>query len=453
MLLCEEGRAGIDDLVGQYLPEMSAVTRQVTIRQLMGHVHGLRDAYDIRCQFSGTGRMVSIAELLSLYRDIDDMNAAPDVTWNYNNGGYMLLSLAIERITGQSLEDVMRERIFAPIGMYDTLLRRFDTDFVPNSATLHMSKLSGGFERSYVSKEHIGEGGMVSTVDDLLRWLAHMDAPVIGSAVTWRLMKAAHRLSNGASTGYGLGLITDRYRGVETLSHAGGLMGCNSHMLKVPAAGLDVVILVNRHDVSAVDLVNRTLDACLQGLDPVKEPFSGPFITRVFHSPTTGRVIQLYAKEGQQIASINGGDMAVIPDDDGVLRPVGSFSPLKLTVSLVGDPTKPTSIRFNYFGNLDELIAIEPIQSPDVAAIAGKYRSDPTGTEVTISNTDDGARLHAVGRFGSQSCSLECLGAGIWRTKSKDAMPWGGTLVLDSDGGAFRYSTGSTWALPFRRCV
>jgi len=61
--------------------------------------------------------------LLSLYRDIDDVNAAPNTTWIYNNGGWLILSVAIERITGHSLEEVLRTRIFEPIGMYDTMLR------------------------------------------------------------------------------------------------------------------------------------------------------------------------------------------------------------------------------------------------------------------------------------------------------------------------------------------
>src|SRR5260370_42404818 len=98
----------------------------------MGHISGLRDANDIRWRFSGTEHDITNDELLSFYRDLEDLNASPGTAWSYNNGGYVMLSVAIERITGQPLEDVLRERIFEPAGMRDTMLRRFDSDFVPN---------------------------------------------------------------------------------------------------------------------------------------------------------------------------------------------------------------------------------------------------------------------------------------------------------------------------------
>lgn len=472
MLLCEDGRAGIDDRIGTYLPELHPVTHKVTARQLMGNVSGLRDAHDICWRFSGTGRPISSASLLSLYRDMDDVNADPGTSWIYNNGGFLILSVAIERITGKSLEDVFRERIFEPVGMHDTMLRRWDTDFMPNSATLHMMNPpldqvtlhmvnpAGDFEKSYLGTASAGEGGVVSTVHDMLRWLAHIDAPVVGSTGTWETMKAPQTLANGTSTGYGLGLVIARYRGIETLYHPGGWMGGNAQMLKVPAAGLDVVIMVNRHDVLGVMLAKKILDACLPGLDPVTAPSSHPLASGIFRSPTTGRVIQLrtsptpWSKEAQQVASIDGTDTPVQPDYQGVLWPTGGLDFVKQSLTLIGDPAKPTSIRLSDFGNLDELVAVEPAKKINLRAVAGRYRSDATGTEATISETDDCSQLTMVGRFGSVVYELECLADGIWRAKSsRTVIPPSGLLSFDSDGGVVRFSSSQTRALPFRRCT
>ena len=241
LLLCEEGEAHIDDPILKYLPKLHPVTHDITMRQLMGHLSGLRDAHEIAWQLSGSHPPVSSDELLSLYRDINDVNAAPDTGWSYNNGGYLILSAVVEKITGQLLEDVLRTRIFEPAGMFDTLLRRRDNDFVPNSATLHAKNAVGNYEKSYLGTALAGEGGVVSTVDDMLRWLKHMDAPKVGSAATWRALKSSQTLRNGTSTGYGLGLVNGEYRGIATLSHGGGVLGGNSQMLKVlAAAALDV---------------------------------------------------------------------------------------------------------------------------------------------------------------------------------------------------------------------
>jgi hypothetical protein len=431
------------------------------MRQLMGHVGGLRDAFDISYHFSGTGRRVSSEDSLSLYREIDDVNFAPGTAWSYNNGGYLMLGVAIERITGQSLAEMLRERIFLPVGMHDTLLRRFDTDFVPNSATPHMTKLEGGFEKSYLGTEGNACGGMVSTVDDMLRWLAHIDAPWVGTPSTWAVMKAPQILANGFSTGYGLGLMDQRYRGIAILGHAGNDMGSSAQMLKVPAAGLDVVVMVNRFDVSAAVLADKVLEACLPGLDPITDISESPIASGLFRSPSSGRVIQLSAssspdagkKEAQQIASVDGADLSFERHNDGLLWLAGTARFMNTTLTLIGDQEMPASIRFSCFGNVDELIAINPAVEADVSAIAGRYRSNPTATEVTIFGTDAGPRLNTVGRFGSAEFTLECLAVGIWRAKSTSAMPWSGIVSFDRDGAGFRFSSFRTPALAFRRCA
>ena len=453
MLLCEEGKAGIDDPIGKFLPELNPVAHRVTARQLMGNVSGLRDAHDINWQFGGMRQPVSSADLLSFYRDIDDVNFPPDTTWCYCNGGFLLLTVAIERITGQSLEDVFRDRIFKPAGMNDTLLRRVNTDFVQNSATDHVMNVAGGFEKSNLGTAFAGEGGIVSTVDDMLRWLAHMNAPWIGRAATWAAMKAPQSLLNGMSTGYGLGLFTGQYRGVATIYHGGGALGANSQMLKVPDARLDIAVMVNRDDAVATLLANRILDICLPGLDSLKQPSAGPFATGTFYSPITGRVIQLFPRDGQQIASIVGVDYPMQPDENAVLWPSGMRTSLKQSLKLVGDPIRPASIRFSDFGNLDELTAVKASHKNNASAIEGRYRSDTTGTQAIISETDDGAKMHTIGRFGSAEFKLNCLADAIWRAKSPTSpMQGDGILVVDDDGAMLHFSTCCTAALPFRRC-
>lgn len=148
LLLCQQGKAGIDDAVGEYLPELHAVTRRVTMRQLMSNTSGLRDACDIRWFFCGIDSLIPARELLTLYRDIEDINFYPGQAWCYNNGGFHILSAVIERLAEQPLEEVFRRLIFEPIGMHDTLLRRVDSDYVSNSATMHLHVAGKTYKRS-----------------------------------------------------------------------------------------------------------------------------------------------------------------------------------------------------------------------------------------------------------------------------------------------------------------
>lgn len=452
LLLCEEGRAHVDDPVGKYLPELHASAHRVTMRQLMCNVSGLRDVFDIIWQFSGTLRPVSSAELLAMYRDIDDANSPAGASWIYNNGGYLMLSIAIERISGLSLEDFLRERLFEPLFMYSTQLRRTETGFVANTAALHIKNAAGVYERSnYYGTAFAGEGGILSSVDDMLRWLIHMDAPLVGSAATWAMMKTPHVLANGSSSGYGFGLLVDRYRGLPIIHHPGGGMGANTQMLKAPAVGLDVVVMVNR-DESAMLLTNRILDVCIQGLRDVGCTAPGVMASGTFHSPTSGRVVQLFGQGDKQIASIDGKDTLMQPDSDGVLWPAGTSSYAKQALTLSGDPAAPTAIHLSDFGNRDELLRQGPPSRPDVAAIAGTYRSMTTGTEATVREIDGIGTLTTAGRFGTRVYPLECIADRIWRAKrTQVSPPTGGILVFDHDGSGFRFSSYRTLALPFAR--
>lgn len=449
MLLCEEGKVGIEDPVGKYLIHAHPVASKVTMRHLMTNTSGLLDACEIRWMLSGTEIPDSpSAQIVDLYRDIDSVNFEPGAAYCYNNGGFHILTAAIEQASGQSLEEVFRRRIFEPVGMHDTLLRRLNTDFVPNSATMHMVGRDGRFCKSYLPGEVAGEGGIVSTVDDILRWLAHMDRPIVGSPETWRLLKTSARLPDGSATGYGMGFIIGHYRGVETLSHSGGGLGSNSQMIKVPALGLDINIMVNRHDVYGTDLASKVMDACIVGLDPHGETSAGGLATGVYRSPKTGHVLVLHPKDEKQMASYNGGlDVPLGPRLDGDFSlPDGSLSVMPL-----GNKNPPERLRFSSRGWVDELTAIRAGTHANPEVIAGTYRSAPTGTQATIVQRGEEVLLQSRGRWGSTVYRLGAIARDIWQAKLASNEEWSGLLVFNSHDGGFRFMTGRTWNLPFRR--
>lgn len=451
LLLCEEGRANLDDEVGRYLGELRPLVRRLTWRQLMGHIGGLRDAFDICWQFSGVGPAVTSSELLEFYTEIDDVDAEPGAAWIYNSGGYLLLTFAIERITGKPLEDVLRERIFERVGMHDTLLRRWDTDFVSNSAALHALDAAGNFVKGSLGAAMSGEAGMVSTIDDLLRWLAHMDQPVIGSAQSWQTLTTSQTLANGTPTGYGLGLVIADYRGVQTISHIGGALGGSAQLLKVPAAGLDIIVLSNRQDLLAMPLAYQVVDACLpHSLSVLPEADAG-VATGTFVSGETGRVVQLFEKDGRQAAAIDGHEWPCVRHES-TLRSLPIWNYLKHSAQLIGDSRQPHALRFNDFGNVDDLSCVGPSADDQSESIVGAYRCPAADVSVRISKVTGGNRMQTRGRFGTATYELECVAERIWRAfPSKSAPWWGGMLSFDASSAGFRFTSDRTRRLPFRR--
>lgn len=447
LLLCEEGSAHIDDQIGQHVPEIHETSRHVTMRRLMSHTSGIRDVYQISMFTHGMGRTITDAELLECYRRIKDVDFAPGESWSYNNGGYLLVTAAIERITGQSLDEVLARRIFAPLGMYDTRLRRWDSDFQPNSAALHMVDGKGNYTRRTMDMELTGAGGIVSTMDDMLRWLRHMDAPVIGTAGTWNLMRQTQRLANGAHTAYGLGLVVDRYRGVDTVSHAGGVMGGNSQMIKVPSAQLDISIACNRADAMAADFAYRIIDLCVDGLEPCCA-CGNPLARGTYLSSPSGRVIEVHSRDGSAFVSVDAGmPMPVVPGGDEVWRLAPAFS-------FVGQTFVPTKggLRFAEFGREEQCRKIEPPAEAAFCPPEGVYRAAAIDVDAQVFPESGHARLRMQGRYGEVEYELTPLTERIWKARSRDPLlPLAGILAFAADGGEFVLTADRMRQIRFRR--
>jgi len=452
LLLCEDGRASIADPLQKHLPELAATTYPVTMRQVMAHTSGLRDACD--WFFYDTRKRSSSTDVLRCYQHIADRNAVPDQSWRYNDGAYLLLGLAIERIYDQPLEEVFRSRIFAPLGMRDTLLSRWDTQAVPDSADTYIRGSDGVFTRTFRFTEGVGQGGLLSSIDDMLRWLAHMDTPVVGTRETWQLIKSPQHLANGTSTGYGFGLISSRYHDVETLWHSGMVMGGKSQMLKVPAANLDIVVIANRHDVSAVELANSVLEACLPGLCKEAVRTATP-VNGTFRSVSSDRLVRLFAKGPLQIVSVDGIDLAFSrPTDEAkVLRPVADSAYRMQSVVLVDSVTNPAEIDFCDYGNSERLIAVSAATPARLGEIPGRFRSGFAGTEAVISHDRPGLSLRTVGPFGSTEYQLQHLVDQVWRARGGGAPALGGILSFNSTADEFRLTTNANRAVVFSRTV
>jgi hypothetical protein len=221
-------------------------------------------------------------------------------------------------------------------------------------------------------------------------------------------------------------------------------------MLKVPAVGLDVIVMVNREDVSARLLADQILDSCLIGLDPIR-PLSGhPIAPCVFRSLATDRVVQLFGKDGQPMVSIDGMDMPVEADEDGVLSPIGDFRYVKQTITL-HPHTRPSAILLNDFGTRDELVLATPAENSPGRAIVGRYRSAGIGTAADVFTAAGGLRLKTMGRFGSAEYMLESLADRMWRARSTKAGWLGGILLFDHKAQAFSFSTYRSRRLKFQR--
>lgn len=450
LLLCEMGKAAIDDEIGRHIPELHEENRHATIRQLLGHTSGLRDAFDYSMQLQGTNLRVTEAEMLAFYRAGEGINFKPETDWSYSNGGYMLVAMAVERLSGQTLDDFLRQRVFVPLGMHDTVMRRWDTDFLRNCATLHFKGPDGRWFQHHMGMELAGPGGLVSSMDDMLLWLKHMDAPVVGSPETWRLMQTPHILRNGCSTGYGLGLSIENYRGIGTVSHSGGVISGSSQMIKVPDAKLDISIAANRSDLSTISLANRVIDACVQGLDPLPGELDAPVPVGTFISKASGCVIELKREHDRNMMAINGMDMAACVYPDQAIRLPPAMASSRFEIRPVGSP--PEAIKFRTYGNSDLLERVE-LQTDAALPCRGEFLSQGGSFKVRIECVDGAPRLVTTGPQGSQIFHLEPITRRVLKALSGTSAYRSGILTFSDDGTSFALTAARTRSWEFTRAV
>lgn len=453
LLLAEEGKLDIDAGVRRWLPELPplwADGREPTLRQLMQHTGGMRDSLDVG--FIASGMTVKPkGESMAVQVRQRDLNFAPGERTLYNNGGYHMLSHVIARVSGMPFERFLAERIFAPLGMADTACLPSDFAIVPGIATLHVAQPGGGWRRGvFPSDEVLGEGAIVSTVDDMLRWLAHLRAPsVVGSAASWSQMVTPARLNNGMVTNYALGLMVERYRGVDVVHHGGTVIGGHCQMLTAPRHGVDVILVSNGVKASLFDLANRVLEAVLGeaafGLPPdvaARTSDYAPLVGAVYAAPAAGLVVGFGDAGGTLGLMLNNLPPIPLRVARGALCldfNRSATGPYRVAVEpLAQHAAAPATLVCEEAGTRHRLerLADAPPLADAGRPLVGRYRAPDLNATAAIAFEDGRLLLRIAGEHGPSVLDLTPLSGDVFGWKyGGDLAPLGGTLVVERAGG------------------
>ncbi|VVD92308.1 D-aminopeptidase [Pandoraea iniqua] len=264
LLLREAKALDIDVPVRRYLPELTGVAGDATLRAFMFHTSGQRCALDVSLLTNGLA-VPQTGYLLDIMRRQTSVNFPTGERMMYCNGGYHLISLAIERVSAQPFAAFLATEVFDPLGMNDTFLLPDDYRIRSHMAACHVQNGEGAYDRGiFPSREILGEGGVVSCVDDMLKWCSHLRGEKrIGNPDTWDLMFSSPIFSSGLRSDYMMGLRRSQYRGCELIQHAGGVVGGSCQMLCVPEHGIDIVLLGNGAIPAPAAFSLRMLDTLL----------------------------------------------------------------------------------------------------------------------------------------------------------------------------------------------
>jgi CubicO group peptidase (beta-lactamase class C family) len=263
-LLAGDGKLSLDDPVRKYIPELPDYKVPLTIRHMLNHTSGLRDWGSV-ASIAGaprTTREYSHAHVLDIVSRQKSLNFEPGSKWSYSNTGFNLAAIIVARTSGMSFAEFSKQRIFTPLGMTRTSWRDDHTRIVKGRAIAY-SQQAGEYRIEMPFENVHGNGGLLTTVGDLLIWNENFAQPKIGTAKLLNEMADAGHFNDRKPLEYGLGLFVHDYRGVANINHSGSTAGYRAHLNRFPESRTSVAVLCNGSDGDATRSANRVSDAFL----------------------------------------------------------------------------------------------------------------------------------------------------------------------------------------------
>ncbi len=270
-LLAKQGKLSLDDELQKFFPEIPRYSNPITIRHLVHHTSGLRD-YLTLASLSGLrdDDYYTDAEALEMLARQKDTNFPAGEQYLYSNSNYLLLAHLVQRASGRTLSEFAREEIFEPLGMENTHFHDDHKHVVARRAAGYRRLDEGGFEISMTTLDMVGDGGLLTTVDDLLAWdRSFTDDPL--SIVPTMLTRGT--LNGGEQISYAFGLGAGSYRGLPTVRHGGAFVGFRAGILRFPEQRFSVICLCNVAQSRPSTLANQVAEVFLGELmEPEAEP-------------------------------------------------------------------------------------------------------------------------------------------------------------------------------------
>jgi CubicO group peptidase (beta-lactamase class C family) len=244
--LQEVNRLSVTDKLSKYLPDFPR-GEEVTIHHLLTHTSGIHSYTDKEEFYDKVTTPVSNENLLNFFKN-DPYDFGPGEEYRYNNSGFFLLGYIIEKVSGKSYSEYVKDTFFDPLQMANTGV---------HTSALKLKNEAKGYKKSGSKYEKAlnwdmswagGAGAIYSTVEDLYKW---NEALFNGKVLNEKSLAAAFtsvKLNNGKTPTdgeYGYGIAMRTYRDLLTIQHAGGLHGFVSQLTRFPKENLTVAILTN----------------------------------------------------------------------------------------------------------------------------------------------------------------------------------------------------------------
>lgn len=295
LLLARDGKLSIDDPVRKYIPELPDYGSPLTIRHMLTHTSGLRDwgSVEAIAGWPRGSRAYTHAHVLEIVSRQKSLNFTPGTRWSYSNTGFNLAAIIVSRVSGTSFAAFTRERLFRPLGMTHTSWRDDFTRIVKNRAIAYAER-DGAFHIDMPFENVYGNGGLLTTVGDLLKWNDNFSSPRVGDAAFVALQQQVGHFSNGQPHHYAFGLMVNTMNGIHVVEHSGSTAGYSAHVLRLPDQKISVAVLCNATTARATEYAHEVADRYLPNHAstlPPRTPPTPPPAGMLYRSVDNGTVL------------------------------------------------------------------------------------------------------------------------------------------------------------------
>ncbi len=246
VLLQQDGKLSLEDPVRKYIPELPDYGSPLTIRHLLNHTAGLRD-WGTVLSLTGAGRgerVISQDLALDVIIHQRALDFTPGSEYSYSNSGYNLAAIIVERVSKQKFPAFVEERLFKPVGMKSSSWRDDYQRIVPGRAQAYARQGSGPWRLNMPFMNVYGNGGMLTTVGDWMKWNAMLDSQSLGAPLV-NALETRGVLNDGRKIAYALGLTVDTYKGLKDVSHGGSTAGYQTFLARYPDNKVSVGVMCN----------------------------------------------------------------------------------------------------------------------------------------------------------------------------------------------------------------
>ena len=246
MILVEDGKVSLDERVIKYLPWLPQIYKDVTVRHLLSHTSGINR--DVR---TANVDNFTLDEFKRRFAAAP-ASSKPSERWEYSNNGYILLGMIIEAVSGKSYGDFLRQRVFRPLGMSNTLYN--EPPGVAKDRAVGYDWQDNTYKPSPYFHGGYSGGGLVSSVADVAKWTRALDSKKLLRQSSFEQMwtpvnlRGGQPLSfefRGERSGYGFGWFLMAYKGHKLFTHGGTVSGFSSQVHRFVDDKITIIVLTN----------------------------------------------------------------------------------------------------------------------------------------------------------------------------------------------------------------